>query len=175
MRSLFALAAGLALTIACGGGNTPTSPTPFPFSPAAVGTAELLSRGRFTATIDGQAWSGAPIVSFSAHGPAGDRFTVFSSPSLGADGLSVSGPLAVGTYTATMAPDFFSSAVFILTRLPITWSVNPFDPASSGTLTVTVASRTRVAGTFTFTGMPGTNSAGAASRVVTNGTFDVSQ
>lgn len=170
MRSLFALAAALALTIACSGGNTQTSPTPFPFSPAAFGTAEFLSRG----TIDGQAWSGAPIVSFSAFA-AGDRFTVFSSPSLGADGLSVSGPLAVGTYTATMAPDFFSSAVFILTRLPITWSVNPFDPASSGTLTVTVASRTRVAGTFAFTGLPGANSAGAASRVVTNGVFDVSQ
>lgn len=174
MRPLCALAAALALTIACGGGNTPTSPTPLPFSPAAFGTAEFLSRGRFSATIDGQAWRGAPIVSFSGFA-AGERFTVFSSPSPGADGLSVSGPLAVGTYPATMAPDFFSSAIFILTRLPITWSVNPFDPAGSGTLTVTVASRTRVAGTFAFTGVPGVNAAGATPRVVTNGTFDVSQ
>ena len=169
MRPLFAVVALLALTVACGG-NTPASPTPFPFSATAPATPSVLMRGTLRASVDGQPWSAVPFVYFSA-GPGSDRFTVFGGSGLGSDpSLQVSGPLAVGTYSASGA----TPAMFVLAHFGF-WSVDPFDPTSSGSLTVTTASRTRVAGTFAFTGLPGGNAAGAAPRVVTNGTFDVSQ
>ena len=172
MRAVLTLAALIALTTACGG-NTPTGPTPLPFSPAALATAAVLSRGTLSASVDGQPWqSVTPIVYFSIE-LGGDRFTVFGGSGLGSDpSLSVSGSLAVGTYSAS---GLQTPAIFILTQLPVVWSVKPFDPASSGTLTVTAASRTRVAGTFAFTGVPGGTGAGATSRVITNGVFDVSR
>ena len=169
MRPLVTLAALLALTVACGG-DTPASPTPFPFSATALPTPPVLMRGTLRASVDGQPWSAVPFVYFST-GPGTDRFTVFGGSGLGSDpSLQVSGPLSVGTYSASGA----TPATFVLAHFGF-WSVNPLDPASSGSLTVTTASRTRVAGTFAFTGLPGGNSAGAAPRVVTNGTFDVSQ
>ncbi len=168
MRPLFALAALVALTVACGGGNSPTGPSLLPSLPTAP--PSVLMRGTLRASVDGQPWSAVPFVYFSA-GSGSDRFTVFGGTGIGSDpSLQVSGPLAVGTYSASGA----TPAMFVLAHFGF-WSVDPFDPASSGSLTVTTASRTRVAGTFAFTGLPGGNAAGATPRVVTNGTFDVSR
>lgn len=171
MRPLLALAAATALGIACGG-SSPTSPSRLPFNPADFSATAFLTRGTLSASVDGRPWQGSPMLYFIT-GSAGDRFTVFNRPGAPSElSLSVTGPLAVGTYPANRLE---IPAMFILAQPPVLWAVNPADPGSTGSLTVTIASRTRVAGTFAFTGVPGGTGQGAAPRVVTNGVFDVSQ
>lgn len=173
MRPLFALAAALALTVACGGGTTPTSPS-LPTLPGGF-SVTMLNRGTLRATVDGTPWQSAlataGVGSFAGLPPQMTLSAVSSASPLG---FSISAPAAVGTYDATSTSS--ASATFSLIEgLANFWWVNPFASGGSGTLTITTATTTRIAGTFSFTAVARTQGITPATRTVTNGTFDVSQ
>ncbi len=172
-RPLFALAAVAALTVACGGRNTPTSPS-LPSLPSGSVGITMLTRGTVRATVDGTRWeSASPLASSGMSTAAGVQLMTLTASSVG-DGisLSITGPLALGTHAAGgSAPVFFT----LLQGFGPSWGVNPFGPGSSGTLTLTTATPTRVAGTFAFTATTLTQGLMPPTRTVTDGAFDVSQ
>jgi hypothetical protein len=177
MRPLFALAALAALTVACGGGNTPTSPSlpSLPGLPTGSAGITILNRGTLRATVDGTPWQSslatAGVGSFAGLPPQMTLSAVSSASTLG---FSISAPAAVGTYDAGSTSS--ASATFsLIEALASLWWVNPAAPGSSGTLTITTATTTRIAGIFSFTAVARTQGMTPATRTVTNGTFDVSQ
>ncbi len=173
MRPLLALAAFVAVTVACGGGNTPTSPS-LPFSLPGSSSFVTLSRGIVRATVDGTRWeSASPLATSGTSTAAGVPLMTLTASSVG-DGisLSITGPLTLGTHVAGgSAPVFFT----LLQGVGPSWTVSPFGPGSSGTLTLTTATPTRVAGTFVFTATTLTQGLMPPTRTVTDGTFDVSR
>jgi Family of unknown function (DUF6252) len=174
MRPLFALAALVALTVACGGGNTPTSPSLPPSLFDGSTSVTRLNRGTLRATVDGTPWESAlataGIGSIAGFPP---QLTLTAVSARSTFGFSISGPAAVGTYDAASTSTFVSLA--LIEGLANSWWVSPFATGSSGTLTITTATATRVAGTFAFTAVARTQGTTPASRTVTNGTFEVSQ
>lgn len=175
MRPLFALAAALALTVACTGSGTPTSPTLPPSLFGGTSSFTTMNRGTLRATVDGTPWQSAlataGVGSFAGLPPQMTLSAVSSASPLG---FSISAPAAVGTYDATSTSS--ASATFSLIEgLANFWWVNPFASGGSGTLTITTATTTRIAGTFSFTAVARTQGITPATRTVTNGTFDVSQ
>lgn len=176
MRPLFALAALAALTVACGGGNTPTSPSlpSLPGLPTGSGGITILNRGTLRATVDGTPWESA-LVTAGIGSIAGfpPQLTLTAVPARSTLGFSIGGPAAVGTYDAASTSTFVSLS--LIEGLANSWWVSPFATGSSGTLTITTATATRVAGTFSFTAVARTQGTTPATRTVTNGTFDVSQ
>ncbi len=171
MRPPFALVALAALTVACGG-NTPTSPS----LPSLPGGSSFmtLSRGMVRATVDGTRWeSASPLATSGMSTAAGVPLMTLTASSTG-DGisLSITGPLALGTHAAGgSAPVFFT----LLQGFGPSWTVSPFGPGSSGTLTLTTATPTRVAGSFSFTATTLTQGLTPPARTVTDGVFDVLQ
>ncbi len=127
-----------------------------------------------SATVDGARWATATPVAMigGAVGTLPALITVSGATSLSGMLLSVTVPAVVGTYSLD-GSTFLSCSVSenITTR----WSASPFDRNSYCTVTVTNASSTRVAGTYSFTASASTPGASPASRTVTNGVFDVSQ
>lgn len=175
MRSLFAVLALLALTVACGSGSTPTSPSlpPNPFGGPSNFTT--LNRGTLRATVDGTPWqSGLATAGVGSFAGLPPQMTLSAVSSASAVGFSIGAPAAVGTYDAGGTSS--AGATFSLIEgLANFWWVNPFAPGSSGTLTITTATTTRIVGTFSFTAVARTQGMTPATRTVTNGTFDVSQ
>ena len=173
MRPLFALTACVALTVACGGGNSPTSPS----LPSLPGSSNLtmLNRGTLRATVDGTPWQSAlatgGIASFAGLPPQLTLSAVSSTSSLG---LSISAPAAAGTYDVAGTSSGFAS-FSLIEGIAASWWVSPLAPGSSGTLTITTATATRIAGTFSFTAVARAQGLTPATRTVTNGTFDVFQ
>ncbi len=172
MRPLFALAAALALTVACGGGTTPTSPS-LPTLPGGF-SVTMLNRGTLRATVDGTPWESA-LATAGIGSTAGfpPQLTLTAVSARSSLGFSISGPAAVGTYDAASTATFVSLA--LIDGLANSWWVSPFATGSSGTLTITTATTTRVAGTFSFTAVARTQGITPATRTVTSGTFEVSQ
>ena len=175
MRPLLALSALVALTIACGGGNSPTSPSlPPSLLTGSAGITTVLTRGAVRATVDGARWeSVSPLASSGMSTAAGMPLMTLTASSVG-DGLSLSitGPLALGTQVSGgSAPVFFT----LLQGFGLSWGVSPFGPGSTGTLTITTATATRVAGTFAFTATTLTQGLMPPTRTVTDGAFDVSR
>jgi hypothetical protein len=173
MRPLFALAALVALTVACGGGNTPTSPS-LPFSLPGSSSLNALSRGIVRATVDGTPWESASVTALvgSSIGGFPPLLTLTALPRTSGYFLSISGPAAEGTHVS-------SGSTFVAFSLTLDsanrWSVSPFDASTNGTLTITTVTATRVAGTFSFTAAALSPGGTPATRTVTNGTFDVSR
>ena len=177
MRPLFVLAACVALTVACGGGNTPTSPS-LPSLPGGSFTTVMLTRGTMSATIDGTRWTAtSPLGSASSFGGSQGVASI-SGLATGATPftpglfISISAPLAVGTYTLN-GSTFVSFS--LMDGLALRWAAEPFRTGASGTLTLTAASATRLTGTFSFTAVATTSGLSPETRTVTNGTFDVTQ
>lgn len=176
MRPLFALAAVLGLTVAC---SSPTGPSLTPSVPLQGALpAPALTRGVLRATVDGIPSEAASPVASVSSGLVGStpvativgRFEQLETL------LSVTVPLVVGSYELGGAAhlDFalYQGPAFNPTAF---WIVNPFTPGSSGAVTVTAASATRVAGTFAFTAVsPGTRVV-PETRIVTSGVFDLSR
>jgi hypothetical protein len=175
MRPYFAVAAFVALTVACGSGNTPTSPTLPAGLPGGSSSFTTLRRGTLRATVDGAPWESA-LATAGVGSIAGfpPQLTVSAVSATSSLGFSISGPAAVGTYDGAATSSGFAS-FSLIEGLVNSWWVSPLAPGSSGTLTVTTATSTRVAGTFSFTAVARTQGVTPASRTVTNGTFDVSQ
>ena len=170
MRAIPTLAARLALSVACGGGS-PTGPS-LTLPPSTLSVVPL-TRGTIRVTVDGVRWEsttlfGSTGVFAGAPGVADISGVMLGSPSI----LTVSTALAPGTYTIG-GSGYLSCA--LSEGFAMRWSAAPWTSGSSGTVTVTAASPTRVAGTFACTAvaaMPGTT---PVMRTVTNGTFDVFQ
>jgi hypothetical protein len=161
MQRLFAAAIVL-LAVGCGSKNSPTSPPP----PAG-------SAGSMSARIDGVPWS-SRFITVSPQG---------AITALGADGspsLLMIGESALGTYR--IAPGQLPLWTAILYQsVPggPTWLAGLFN-VGSGSVEITTASATRLAGTFSFVlhppppGIPfGTGAIGT--KTVTEGTFDVAR
>jgi hypothetical protein len=173
MRSLFPLAALVALTVACGGGNTPTSPS-LPSLPTGPSGITILTRGTLRATVDGVLWeSSSPFAGIgSSFGGLTPLLTLSAAAPGSALALTFTVPAAVGTYVSGGS----TFASFTLSEgFANRWTVSPFIASTSSTLTITVATTTRVAGTFSFTAAASSPGLTPATRTVTNGTFDVSQ
>lgn len=177
MRPLFALAAVLGLTVAC---SSPTSPTPGTIDSVTAGgfTTVVLSRGSMSATVDGARWT-AVTARGSTGGFAGSQgsavlsgIALGSTPSSPGLFISISAPLAVGTYSLEGSTYVTFS---LMDGLALRWSADPFQSGGSGTITLTAASTTRLAGTFAFTAVATTAGMTPEMRTVTNGVFDFSQ
>jgi hypothetical protein len=170
MRPHFVLAALVALTVACDGGNTPTSPSlpSLPTAPSPAGT--LLSRGTMGAVVDGTRWDATFPTALL--GALAGLTSLSGTAAPGGLRISLVLPGAVGTHTLGQA-SLVSCSVSenLATRF---WLASPFESGSSCTVTVTTYSQTRAAGVFSFTAVSGPG-VSPASRSVTNGTFDVSQ
>lgn len=173
MRAVSALAALIALTVACGG-NTPTSPT-LPPNPLSGSGLTPLNRGFVRATIDGVRWeSTTPVGGIGPSFAGAPPLLTLAASAGSASPLAVliGGPVAVGTYESGGA----SLVNFTLSELfGNSWSASPLAPGSTGRLTITAATPTRVAGTFSFTAIARTQGVTPATRTVTDGSFDVSQ
>ena len=172
MRSLFAMAAVLGLTVAC---SSPTSPTPGTITTGGF-TTVILSRGTMSATVDGVRWTAA-IPSGATTTVAGSQGALYisglasgASPFTPGLFMSISGPLAVGSYSL----DGSVPLAFSLSEgLNFRWSADTFR-SGGATLTLTTATATRLVGTFSFTAVANTGTS-PETRVVTNGAFDLSQ
>lgn len=169
MRPLFPLAAVLGLAVAC---SSPTEPTPPTTIQAGGLEVTILRRGTITGAADGVPWTSV-IVSGSASANVGGFPGVFSIAGSDNAGLylSVSGPLEVGTHDLD-GPSYV--AFSLLQGLGFQWSASKVVARGQGSLTLTTATRTRVAGQFSFTAASITG-APPETRTFTNGTFDLSQ
>jgi Family of unknown function (DUF6252) len=176
MRPLCVFAALTALTVACGGGNTPTSPSlpSLPSLPSGPTGITLLTRGTVRATVDGVQWeSSAP---FASVGPSFTGLSPVLTVSASAPGSALTVLFTVPAVAGNYESGSSNFANFTLTEgQGRIWSVSPFIASTRGTLTITTAAATRVAGTFSFTAAAAAPGLTPATRTVTNGTFDVSQ
>lgn len=169
-RAIPALAALLALSVACGG-SSPTSPS-LTLLPSTLSVVQL-TRGAIRATIDGARWESTTVFGSTGVFAGTPGTATISGGMLGsAFVLTISTLLAPGTYTiggsgyltGDLSEGFASR-----------WSAAPWTSGSSGTVTVTTASPTRVAGTFAFTAVATIAGTSPATRTVMNGAFDVFQ
>jgi len=136
--------------------DSPTDPGDDPSGP---GT------GSFTAQVDGQAWSATTRSAthingtLSITGVAASQRTIF---------IGIANVTTPGTFQLTQGNP--NAAIASVIEGAAIWSSSL--PVGSGTLTVSVLTATRVAGSFTFTGVPATPSA-TGTRTVTSGQFDL--
>jgi hypothetical protein len=160
---------GLALAGAVGGcgGNGGTSPT---------GPAPGASNGSLRATVNGSSWvatqsitvtrypngiapfTGVDVLAFAGFNPS-------DLTSMGASIVLQTPPVATYTLAA-------GNAAMVLAHADgRQWLA--FDPGAgaTGTVTVSVFTSNRIAGTFAFTAIPG--AAGTGVKTVTNGSFDI--
>jgi hypothetical protein len=156
----------IALLAACGG-DGPTDPDGDPSDPGgSAGT------GPMRATINGVPWV-APasnvqsffIASSNTYGLVGADLTgnVGSRALL----LNLQGITGPGTYAlGTLIPMRYANT----SNGSGVWETGP---GSSGSVTVTVATPTRIVGTFAFTAVPASNNPATNNLAVTNGVFDV--
>jgi hypothetical protein len=129
--------------------------------------------GTFTATIDGQAWSGDLSVSATTS-PASPGTYILGGSKLvsGSTALTLLLTLynigATGTYPLGVGGTVVGGTGSV-TEGASSW-LTPLSGAA-GTVTVSTLSASTIAGTFSFTAAPLVG--GGASRVVTNGSFDI--
>lgn len=171
------LAAFVALAVGCSSPTGPSRTAHVPL-PATLPPPGVLTRGVMTATVDGVPGEAAgPVASLSgvAVGPtvvATIVGRIASSESM----VSVTVPVAVGTY-ALGGTEYMDFALYqIVGGTPSAfWVAARFMSGSSAAVTVTAASTTRVAGTFSFTAVSPQMGASPFTRTVTHGVFDLSQ
>lgn len=152
------LACLLAATSACGGGSTPTGPTP----------PQDLGHGTISALIDGVNYPGRVVLAavdsgrlliwtVSSADPAFQIHLNLSSSTSGAFGSQNSAMIITGAVTAAG-----------VTPTGV-WGTG----ASSGSYVLSSQTSTEARGTFSFVAEPAPGTTPAVSRVVTNGTFNV--
>lgn len=127
-----------------------------------------------TALADGVPWTGLFVSGSTSAGLSGfpGLVTVSGSDRSGLF-LSIAGPLAVGGHDL----DGPSYVTFDLSQgLALRWSANKIFGLGRGlgSLIITTATPTRVAGRFSFTAVT-TTGASPETRTVTNGVFELSQ
>ena len=138
---------------ACSGDDDPTGPGDI-----------IPTNGTMSATIDGNTWTAIQIAGVNNGGVVAISG---SDATLLAVGFAFVGQ-AAGTYTIGPASAANAS---VIDNLTTTWTANSFQ--GSGTITVSTLTATGASGTFSYTA-PLTSTTGTpATRVVTNGTFNV--
>ena len=155
------LVASLALLAACGGDDSgaPTDP----------GGNTVTGDGNITMTVNGASWRSLK---------AGDRVTRMSNNFYGISGFNtpynillgignVTGP---GTFNLNLSTGGNGSSAIVSTG-DGAWGTA--FPGGTGTITVTVLTANRIAGTFSFDAVRGSGSVTGTVQV-RNGTFDVS-
>lgn len=176
MRQVFALAAVLGLAVAC---SSPTSPTPGTIESVTAGgfTTVILTRGTMSATVDGARWTAVTVSGSTGSFNGSPGAALISGLAAGASPLApglfimISAPLSVGTHTF----DASTNLLFALSEgLSLRWSADAFRPGG-GTVTLTTATATRLTGTFSVTASAHAADMSPQTRIVTNGTFDVSR
>lgn len=151
-RSHLVVGAAAALVAACGDGSGN------PMGPGA-------SAG-VTATIDGQAFRAVSAQAIRTGNIIGIGSADAQSTAIGFAFMETAG----GTGTYPIGPTTVANgSVTIGTQ---SWTASAGN-GGSGTITVTTLTATRVAGTFNFTAPALTGSPTPATRVVTNGSFDL--
>ena len=147
---------GFLAAIACGGGDD--NPTTGP-------NGTLAGDGNITATVNGTAWRSSKGAD---HATRSGTFIGISTASSTYVLILGIGNAAVGTFSLNLATGNGSSAI-------ISNSTGGWGTAfagGTGTITVTVLTATRIAGTFSFDAVPGSGSA-TGTLQVRNGAFDV--
>jgi hypothetical protein len=132
-----------------------------------------LAKGTMTALIDGTPWT---AVCFAVNVGAPGIIGLGGSDNLSTPttfGFGFAGSNRVGTYPVDRALGINA----LLTVGPAAWQAAAVTNGS-GTLTFTTSTRSHVAGTFSFTLLPGTLAAmkgntAKGTRVATNGAFDI--
>ncbi len=169
MRAVLALAALVALTVACSGG-TPTGP-----STDAAAVNVVLINGFMNASIDGTRWDAARLqAGVSTAGLPTPILTVGGESDPRESGVSivVTVPRVVGTYTIGATPALVMGQL-AQNGSEALWAAG-IGFGGSGTVTLTTATATRAVGTFSFTATELAGVRGVpAQRRVTSGTFDV--
>lgn len=157
MKFLRAILASFALitAIACGGGDA---------DPMSPGGSAQSGDGNIAATINGTAFRSDKKLDQALH--ASDIYTVGGLNSKYVVGISliISAP---GTYS--LAPGATGAAA-VVGDFQGEWSTDM--PGASGTVTVTVLTANRIAGTFSFDAFPESGTAKGTLQV-RNGTFDM--
>lgn len=133
-------------------------------------TATTPDASKFTALVDGTRWRPISYV-FSPNQYGG--FSLFATDIFGPNrfsvSLSVGHVVGVGTYPLTGDVGPFDGGTASISNGTAYWGAN--GSGGSGTLTVTSATATRIAGTFQFTAVPTAGFGGT--RYVTEGEFDL--
>lgn len=173
MRVVPGLLLAIVFTAAC---SSPTSPSlEAPITLPGGATTTTLTRGSLNATVDGVRWDAtSPLGTITANAalPGSDRLTVSGQAVSSGLFITLSAPLATGTYDLASTSSFVTFGV--LQGLGSIWSAAP-SPSASGTLTLTTASPSRVAGTFSFVATALSAGTTPPTRTVTNGAFDLSR
>lgn len=147
------LTAWIFVGVAACGDDTPTGPENV-----------LPTNGTMTATVDGDSWTAVQIAAVNNSGVVAISG---SNTALLAVGFAFIGD-TIGTYP--IGPSSSTSAN-VIDNLSTTWSANGFQ--GSGTVTVSSLSATGASGTFSYSAPLTSGSGTPATRVVTNGTFNV--
>jgi len=121
-----------------------------------------LPSGTMSASVDGVAWSAIEVQAVRAGGVVTIAGSDLALLAVAFAFQGVAGTYALGPGHAATASVSDPSNI---------WAAN--DLQGSGTITVTTLTATRTAGTFSFTAPASPNSGPPATRVVTNGVFDV--
>jgi uncharacterized protein DUF6252 len=154
--SRLALLAGLVAAIACGGSSSSTAPQ------------SSLLNGRFTASINGAAWTATGRVSVTPS-DAHSLIIQGSSPTYIIT-LDLLNAVAVGVYNLpgdSLLASFANGTNF---SAGASWSTSL--TGGSGSVSLTTLTSSRVAGTFSFVAFPPTGSK-AGTLNVASGSFDV--
>lgn len=159
----FALSALAALVLACGDSSSGPGDDDDDNKPP---TAPIM------ATINGVAWSSS-AQTLSNYSASGHTYTLTGAESATgrAIALSLGNIESPGTYAlGTSLPLRIAS-----TSAGSSAWITPFDASpAAGTVTVTIATPTRIKGTFSFTAVPSSTAPGTTgTATVTNGSFDV--
>jgi hypothetical protein len=152
------LALTLFVSVSCGD-DGPTDPDDNEQPPSGPGT------GTIGAQVNGQAWSGLVRSATHVNGTLTITGTDTSQRTILVAAALVTTP---GTYQLNQGNP--NGAIASVIEGAAIWSSSV--SGGSGTLTVTILTATRVAGSFTFTGLPATPSA-TGTRAVTGGQFDL--
>lgn len=191
-RAAATIAAALLLgALACGGGDSPTSPGGDDGNGGNGGNGgTALANGSMTATLNGGAWKATSfIMGRITHSADGQGWTLQVTgvdttgvgPTRGRQiVLTVIGgtPLATGSFPLGYVTAFptYSSSGYVQQATDI-WStpIQSLSPTASGAMVLSTLTTGRIAGTFHFTAQPAPANAGAAqaTMTVTDGTFDI--
>ena len=149
---LVLIAVSVLCLTACGG-DSPTGPD-----------TNLPANGTMSATVDGNAWTAIQIAAVNSNGIVAISG---SDASLLAVGFGFVGQ-TTGTYTIGATSPANAN---VIDNLTTTWTANSFQ--GSGVITVATLTATGASGTFNYTAPLASVTGTPATRVVTNGRFNV--
>ena len=136
----------------------------------------MLGNGFMNARVDGTRWDAARLQArvYSA-GPFANTLAVVgeSDPPATGTGIQIQAPHAVGTHRIAIGPvPAFVTFLLAQNGSEAVWMAN-IGFGGTGTVTLTAATPTRAAGTFSFTAVEISGLRGVAAQRSVSGAFDV--